>query len=223
MQLWGARSEKIKGHLLRLGSCWGGDPNLFSLHSPPGLCLFPFAFPPTASWEGALSKWDAGVKAGSSPALSAPGPARDFHTERALSDLTAAHAGSPAPPGPFGREENWPCAEPCLHRSSLEWPKSQVAGDPPRESPSEVFPPSCWGSSTSLPHEPKEWTLVPAWFSPTPAPRPALAPWPRTEPQTLRSEASCRLPRELPPPIQLLPVPAHVFLLPGMFKPSLYL
>lgn len=137
----------------------------------------PLPFPPTASWKGALSKWDTGVKARSLPALSAQGLAHYFHPERALSDLTAAaHAGSPAPPGPFGREEeNWSCSEPCLDPSSLEWPKSQVAGDPPRESPSEIFPPSCWGSSTSLPHEPTQGMdsctrLVLSHSRPTPCP-----------------------------------------------------
>lgn len=84
-------------------------PHLQTSASPP------LAFPPTASRKGALSRWDTGVKAWSLPALSAQGPAHHIHTERALSDFTsAAHAGSPAPPGPFGREaENWSCSERC--------------------------------------------------------------------------------------------------------------
>lgn len=73
--------------------------------------LLPFPVSPStpmAPWKGAPSRWTTKVKAWTLPALSAQRPANYIHTERKGSTAiltSAAPAGSPVPPGSFGRGE----------------------------------------------------------------------------------------------------------------------
>lgn len=228
MQLWGARSEKTKGHLQLLGSCWGGDPNLFSLHLTPRplpLPLLPFhpqhlgkELSPSGTLELRLGLCLLCQPKAQPITLTPKGLCPIYHQQpieatqplqaRLGEKKRASHVQSPA------------CTPLLWSGQRARW-----LGDPPRESSSEVFAHSFRGSGTSLPHEPAQRTDSCTHLA-LPLPSPHTLPWLpglRQNPRPCAPRPPAASPRELPPPIQFLPVPAHVFLLPGMFKPSLFI
>lgn len=119
---YGEHGVRKPRDIVTSGQLLGRGPK--PLFTPPHLQTSaspPLAFPPILERSSLqVRHW---IKAWSLPALSAQGLAHYIHTERALSDVTsAAHAGSPARPGPFGREaENWSCSEPCPACTPLPW------------------------------------------------------------------------------------------------------